>query len=118
MSSPSPNPPAAAPVSSVVKNNNLRDWSAKIEESGKFRIGRESAFNASGRWEYIRILVNGFNTHPDFVAVSFVQLFNPLNGYANFQSLLNTIQVPSDLPGFYLNDARKQHLHSPYLSPA
>lgn len=101
----------------VVKNNNQKTWSSKIEESGKFRIGRDSAFTTTGRYAYIRLLINGFNTHPQFADVSFEELFNPLNGYANFQTLLNIVQVPVDLEGFYLNDQRKAHLHSPFLSP-
>ena len=104
------------PIVVALKNNNKKDWSAKIEETGKFKIGTSSAFTAKARWDYIQMLINGFNSHPSFLAVSFIQLFDPLNGYANFQSLLNTIQVPSDLDGFYLNDARKQHLQSLYLS--
>ena len=89
----------------------------KIEESGKFKIGRESAFNTTGRWTYIRYLIDGFNTHPAFTNVSFEVLFDPLNGYANFQTLLNLFPVPCDLLGFYLNDMRKAHLQSQHLTP-
>jgi hypothetical protein len=60
--------------------------------------------------------MNGFVTLPEFKTVSFEQLFDPTNGYANFQSLLNTVQVPKDHDGFYIKDSRKLHLFSPYLS--
>jgi hypothetical protein len=92
-------------------------WDQKVTESGKFKIGsKDSAFSKKGRNNYIRLLMNGFITLPEFKTVSFEQLFDPTNGYANFQSLLNIIQVPQDHEGFYLNDSRKIHLFSPFLS--
>ena len=102
----------------VTKNNNLKEWNSKIAESNKFRIGpKDTAFSSSGsRYEYIRILNNGFNTLPTFRDVSFTDLFNPENGYANFQTLLNMVPVPSDHEGFYINDIRKAHLKSAFLS--
>ncbi len=85
----------------VSKNNNLNDWNAKITESNKFRIGfKDSVFSSiKSRNNYVRILINGFNTIPMFHDVSFEDLFNPVNGYANFQTLLNTVPVPSDHDG-------------------
>jgi hypothetical protein len=93
-------------------------WDAKITESGKFKIGaKDNAFSSrKSRNDYIRLLMNGFLTLPEFKNVSFVELFDPTNGYANFQTLLNIIQVPKDHDGFYLNDSRKGHLFSPFLS--
>ena len=100
------------------KNNNLKDWSAKIDETGKFKIGlKDNAFSSNGsRYAYIRLLIKGFNTLPEYVSLSFEDLFHPLNGYANFQSLLNTVPVPNDHEGFYLTDKKKIHLSSQYLS--
>jgi hypothetical protein len=102
----------------VVKHVSFTTWDAKITESGKFMIGtNKSAFGSKkSRNDYIRLLINGFLTLPEFANVSFNQLFDPLNGYANFQSLLNKVQVPIDHVGFYLNDTKKSHLISPFLS--
>ena len=102
----------------VVKKAGLNEWDVKITESGKFKIGhRDSAFSSKrSRNEYVRLLMNGFSTLPEFKDVSFQQLFDPLNGYANFQTLLNMVQVPSDHVGFYKNDQRKLHLTSQFLS--
>ena len=90
-------------------------WDAKITESGKFKIGyKDNAFcSKRSRNEYIRLLNNGFSTFKD---VSFQQHFDPLNGYANFQTLLNMVQVPIDHIGFYKNDQKKLHLSSQFLS--
>ena len=100
------------------KNNNVKDWSSKIDETGKFKIGwKDNAFNSVGsRYAYIRILINGFNTLPDFASLSFDDLFLPINSYANFQSLLNAVPVPNDHAGFYLTDVKKTHLQSRFLS--
>ena len=101
----------------VVKHVSFTTWDAKITESGKFKIGTNRAFSTKkSRNDYIRLLINGFLTLPEFENVSFNQLFDPLNGYANFQSLLNKVQVPIDHVGFYLNDIKKSHLISPFLS--
>ncbi len=102
----------------ATKTVSLSAWDAKISESGKFKIGtKDSAFSSKkSRNDYIRLLINGFITLPEFKNVSFEQLFDPTNGYANFQSLLNIVQVPKDHVGFYINDTRKIHLFSPYLS--
>ncbi len=93
-------------------------WSSKIEETGKFKIGpNDSAFNSIGsRYAYIKILIDAFTVSPDFAGVSFEELFNPVNSYGNFQHLLNSFPVPSDHEGFYVNDDRKKHLLSSYLS--
>jgi hypothetical protein len=116
---------AAAPSADVVpytptvfRNTNLKDWSNKIEESRKFKIGsNNNAFSsAASRFEYIRILINGFITLPVFAAMTFEELFNPENGYGNFQSLLNMVPVPCNHAGFYLNEAKKAHLQSKFLS--
>ena len=100
------------------KNVSFKDWDSKVTESGKFKIGTNtSAFGSKkSRNDYIRLLMHGFITLPEFQNVSFNQLFDPLNGYANFQSLLNKVQVPSDHDGFYLKDSKKFHLISPFLS--
>jgi len=102
----------------VSKNSNLATWSNKITESGKFKIGiKDNAFSSvSSRNAYIRLLMNGFNTLPEFKTVSFEELFTPTNGYANFQTLLNMVQVPVDHDGFYINDKKKTHLKSTFLS--
>ncbi len=102
----------------VFKNNSSKAWSNKIDETGKFRIGaKENAFSSIGsRYAYIKILMNAFNTLPEYSSLSFDELFNPINGYANFQSLLNKVQVPSDHEGFYLNEKKKGHLQSQFLS--
>lgn len=114
-------PPAAAVVTftpTVFKNTNKKEWSNKIEESRKFKIGsNNNAFSsAASRYEYIEILINGFLTLPEFATMTFEELFNPLNGYGNFQSLLNMVPVPCNHTGFYLNVAKKAHLQSRYLS--
>ena len=62
------------------------------------------------------ILINGFITLPEFASMTFEEIFDPLNGYGNFQSLLNTVPVPSNHAGFYLNKAKKAHLQSKFLS--
>ena len=100
------------------RNNVVKDWSAKIEETGKFKIGvKDNAFSSiASRYAYIRILMNGFNALPQYAAVSYTDLFNPINCYANFQSLLNTVQVPADHEGFYLTNQKKAHLQSQFLS--
>jgi hypothetical protein len=100
------------------KNASFNAWDAKVTESGKFKIGtKDSAFSSKkSRNNYIRLLMNGFLALPEFQNVSFNQLFDPLNGYANFQTLLNRVQVPNDHVGFYLNDNKKLHLISPFLS--
>ena len=100
------------------RNNKIKDWSAKIEETGKFKIGlKDNAFSSNAsRYAYIRILINGFNTLPQYAAMSYAELFNPINGYANFQSLLNKVQVPADHEGFYLTIQKKAHLQSQFLS--
>ena len=87
----------------VFKNNNTKAWSNKIDETGKFKIGpKDNAFNSiASRYAYIRILINAFNTLPEYSSLSFEDLFNPINGYANFQSLLNKVQVPIDHDGLY-----------------
>jgi hypothetical protein len=101
----------------VNKNNNFIDWDKKITESGKFKIGANtSAFSKKGRNDYIRLLINGFYTLSEFKNVSFEELFNPLNGFANFQSLLNAVPVPIDHNGFYLTDSKKKYMVSPFLS--
>ena len=102
----------------AVKNVSFNDWDSKITESGKFKIGANtSAFGSKkSRNNYIRLLMNGFYTLPEFQNVSFETLFDPLNGYANFQTLLNKVQVPNDHVGFYLNDNKKSHMVSPFLS--
>ena len=102
----------------VFKNTILKDWSNKIEESRKFKIGsNNNAFSsAASRFEYIRILINGFITLPEFAQMTFEELFDPLNGYGNFQSLLNMVPVPCNHAGFYLNEAKKAHLQSKFLS--
>ena len=102
----------------AVKNIGIAAWDAKVTESGKFKIGsKDSAFSSKkSRNDYIRLLMNGFITLPEFKNVSFEQLFDPMNGYANFQTLLNKVQVPNDHEGFYLHDSKKGHLFSPYLS--
>ena len=101
----------------AVKNVSFNTWDAKVTESGKFKIGtKDSAFSSKkSRNNYIHLLMNGFYTLPEFQNVSFNQLFDPLNGYANFQTLLNRVQVPNDHEGFYLNDVKKFHLISPFL---
>jgi hypothetical protein len=105
-------------VSIPFKNNNVKDWSSKIDETGKFKIGlKENAFSSiASRYAYIRILINGFNTLPEYASLSFDDLFLPLNSYANFQSLLNAVPVPNDHQGFYLTDKKKIHLQSQFLS--
>ena len=117
--------PSAAPTATIAtftptvfKNTNIKDWSFKIDESRKFKIGSNSnAFSsASSRYEYIRILINGFITLPVFAAMTFDELFDPLNGYGNFQSLLNMVPVPRNHTGFYLNEVKKAHLQSKFLS--
>ena len=102
----------------AAKNVGIAAWDAKVTESGKFKIGtKDSAFSSKkSRNNYIRLLMNGFYTLPEFKNVSFEQFFNPINGYANFQTLLNKVQVPNDHEGFYLNDSKKFHLISPFLS--
>lgn len=113
---PAPMAPIMVPI--AVKNVSFTDWDNKVSESGKFKIGtKDNAFSSKqSRNAYIRILMNGFQTLPEFQNVSFQQLFDPTNGYANFQTLLNRVQVPKDHEGFYKNDARKIHLSSPFLS--
>ena len=91
----------------VSKNNNLTSWNTKITESNKFKIGKENAFSSLQSCNaYVRLLIKGFNTLPTFAAVSFEELFEPVNGYANFRTLLNTVPVPIDHDGFYINDKR------------
>ena len=91
----------------------LGDWDTNITQSGKFKIGSANAFSSKGsRNVYIRLLMNGFNTLPEFKNVTFKELFNPENNYANFQYLLNKVPVPADHDGFYLNDIKKKHLKS------
>ncbi len=96
----------------------VKVWSAKIEETGKFKIGRaENAFNGIGsRYAYIDILKKGFSIAPEFAGMSFEELFDPINSYGNFQHLLNLFPVPADHEGFYQNDNRKIHLQSLFLS--
>ena len=105
-------------VKMVSKNNSLTDWNVKITESNKFKIGfKDSGFSSlKSRNAYIRILINGFNTIPTFKDVSFEDLFSPVNGYANFQTLLNMVPVPSDHDGFYIKDKKKIHITSTFLS--
>jgi hypothetical protein len=102
----------------VIKHNNINDWNFKITESKKFMIGhKDSAFSSKkSRFDYIRILCNAFDVLPTFRDVSFDDLFNPQNGYANFQTLLNMVPIPSDHEGFYINDKKKLHLKSAFLS--
>ena len=96
----------------------VKVWSAKIEETGKFKIGKtDNAFNGMGpRYAYIDILKKGFSISPDFAGMSFEELFNPINSYGNFQHLLNMFPVPADHEGFYQNDSRKSHLQSQFLT--
>ena len=100
------------------KHTNLKHWSKKITETKKFEIARGiSAFDTVGsRYNYIRILVYCFVSSPEFVDVSFEQLFNPANEYAKFQSLLDACPVPADHRGFYLRNPDKDQMVSPYLS--
>ena len=99
------------------KSEKLSDWDTKITESGKFKIGSNNAFSSkASRNAYIRLLMNGFNTLPNFKDISFEELFSPINGYANFQTLLNVVPVPIDHDGFYINDKKKLHLKSTFLS--
>jgi hypothetical protein len=94
----------------------LAAWDAKITLSEKFKIGSVNAFSSKGsRNAYIRLLMNGFNTLPEFSNVTFEELFNSDNSYANFQFLLNKVPVPADHDGFYLNDNKKKHLKSASL---
>jgi hypothetical protein len=101
----------------VKKNDKVMEWSAMIEDTSKFKIGKISAFSSNGsRYAYIRLLINCFYLHPDFANWSFKEnLFNPENGYANFQHLLNTCPVPVDHDGFYKKDIKKAHLQSRFL---
>ena len=116
--------PAAVPVTPMEvtyispRIASFSAWDGKITESLKFKIGtKDNAFSSrKASNDYIRLLMNGFLTLPEFKDLTFVDLFDPTNGYANFQSLLNIIQVPIDHEGFYLNDSRKGHLFSPFLS--
>jgi hypothetical protein len=100
------------------KVEKVKEWSAKITPTHKFDVGPYSAFAPGpSRYAYIRLLIKCFYSHPDFVNWTFEnQLFDPTNGYANFQHLLNKCPVPSDLVGFYKNDMRKSHLVSNFLS--
>ena len=100
------------------KMNSMNVWNNFVTESGKFKIGpKESAFSSiKSRFAYIRLLINGFNTLPEFADVSWDELKDPTNGYANFQTLLNMVQVPVDHDGFYINDKKKTHLKSTFLS--
>jgi hypothetical protein len=101
----------------VDKNATFTEWDTRITESKKFMVGSKSAFNSkTSRNLYIRLLINGFLALTEFKDVSFQELFNPINGYANFQTLLNMVPVPHDHEGFYINDAKKKHLTSPFLS--
>ena len=104
----------AAPMEVEVINSRaigLPAWDAKITQTGKFKIGNVNAFSSKGsRNVYIRLLMNGFNTLPEMKNVTFEELFNPENNYANFQFLLNKVPVPADHDGFYLNDNKKKHL--------
>jgi hypothetical protein len=101
----------------VEKNATFTEWDTRITESKKFMAGSKSAFNSkTSRNKYIRLLINGFLALSEFKDVSFEELFNPINGYAHFQALLNMVPVPHDHEGFYINDAKKKHLTSPFLS--
>jgi len=95
-----------------------KEWSAMIETTGKFKIGKtDNAFSsAQSRYAYIKILIDFFTVSPEFAGVTFEQLFDPENSYGNFQHLLNSCPVPTDHVGFYQNEPRKQHLHSQFLS--
>ena len=100
----------------VEKAVGLAAWDAKITQTGKFKIGSANAFNAkASRNVYIRLLMNGFMTLPEMKNVTFEELFDPENNYANFQFLLNKVPVPADHDGFYLNDIKKKHLKSTSL---
>lgn len=108
-------PMAVVPL--VDKNLNFADWDKKITESGKFMVGPKTAFNSKpSRNKYIRLLMNGFIALPEFEDVSFDKLFDPLHGYANFQTLLNMVPVPADHEGFYKRDSKKAHLTSSFLT--
>jgi len=99
------------------KHNKVLDWSKFIDTTRKFKIGEGNAFSsAKSRYEYIRILINYFTTNPSYANISFEKLFDPENGYAIFQSLLNACPVPADHEGFYLHDAKKKDFVSPYLT--
>ena len=104
-------------VKPVVKTPGVKEWSVKIEATGKFKIGtRDTAFTLPARYNYIRRLMDYFTVSPDFAGVTLEQLFDPMNSYGNFQHLLNMCPVPSDFEGFYLNDERKNHLQSQFLT--
>ncbi len=66
----------------VFKNNKIKARSNKIDETGKFKIGsKDNAFNSiASRYDYIRILMNAFNTLPEYSSLSFEDLFDPING--------------------------------------
>ena len=55
-------------VTPMVKNVGFATWDTKITESGKFKIGtKDSAFSSKkSRNNYIRLLMNGFYTLPEF----------------------------------------------------
>ena len=101
----------------VNKHATFTEWDRCITESKKFMVGSKSAFNGkASRNKYIRLLQHGFYTLDEFKETSFQQLFDTTHGYANFQTLLNMVPVPLDHEGFYINDAKKKHLTSYFLS--